>query len=298
MILVTGSAGLIGRHLVVRLRETNPGVRELDLRADPAQDICDPRALDKALEGVTGVVHLAAVSRVAWAEQDPALCLRTNVTAVDRLFRACSADPARWVIFASSREVYGSGRIFPVAEDAPLRPINVYVRSKRDAELIVETAREAGMTANIARFANVYGCRRDYPDRVANAFAGIAARGGRMRVDGGESVFDFTAVGDVVEGLCRMIDATAAGRVLPPIHFTSGTGTSLRALAHMAAAQARRPVEIDERPALDFNVDGFVGDTTRAYELLGWRARTPLREGLARLVDDLAEHAQPAGCEE
>jgi UDP-glucose 4-epimerase len=288
MILVTGSEGLVGRYVTRRLEAAALNVRRFDLRRDKAEDVRDAASLATALNGVTGVLHLAAVSRVVWAQHDPSLCNSTNVMALLGLLRLClERQTPPWLVFASSREVYGAKDNLPVNEDAQLAPINVYGRSKASGEYLVGLARKAGLVANTCRLSNVYGCRFDYPDRVAMAFAGVAVNGGAMNVEGGTSTFDFTAVRDVADGIFRLIEATAAGEHMPPIHFVSGHGTTLRELAQLAAAMAARPVRIEEAPPRNFDVSHFVGDPTRACGLLGWRARTMLSDGMAQLIGDL-----------
>jgi len=297
MILVTGSQGLIGRRLIARLRAEGAAVRGFDIRSDPREDIQDRRALAQALEGVSGVVHLAAISRVAWGERDPASCMAVNAEALRGLTELCANGARPWLIFASSREVYGSPDALPVREDAPIQPVNVYGKSKAAGEAIVEAARATGLTANICRFANVYGCVDDYPDRAAMAFAGVAAKGGTMSVTGGSSLCDFIGLDDVVDGLHRLIAATAANRLLPPIHFVSGVGATLRELAEMAASHSDRDVRIVELPPREFDVSSFVGDPRRAFDLLGWRPTLGLEDGIGKLVLDMAALHRPAQAE-
>jgi nucleoside-diphosphate-sugar epimerase len=290
LILVTGSSGLIGRHLCSRLEAEGREIRRFDMRGNPAEDIRDRSVLRNALRNAIGVVHLAAVSRVVWAEQDPALCQATNVDAVKILTELCLEErPRPWLIFASSREVHGNPLRLPVREDDAQAPVNVYGRSKRDAEAIIGAAREAGLLANICRFTNVYGCPFDHQDRVAMAFARVAARGGSMFVEGSEHTFDFTEVGDVADGIWRLIQESTANQKLPPIHFASGQGTKLRELARMAAARALCPVEIVNTEPRSFDVSAFVGDPSRAMRLLGWQTRTSLGDGLSRLIANLSE---------
>src|SRR5262245_2796404 len=124
-ILITGSEGLIGANLIPRLLARGADVREFDVRRSPEEDTRDPDAIAAALgDGeVTGVVHLAAVSRVVWAEKDPERCEGTNVDALKSLIRQCSEQRRpTWLIFASSREVYGDQAEFPVAETAAFDP--------------------------------------------------------------------------------------------------------------------------------------------------------------------------------
>ena len=197
--------------------------------------------------------------------------------------------PSRpWVIFVSSREVYGNADRLPVAEDAPLRPLNVYARSKEAGELLAAEARVAGLHVNICRLSNVYGSLLDHPDRVIPAFAATAARGGRMRVEGSDNLFDFTSIVDIGKAMTALIDATMQGEELPPIHFTTGVGTSLGQLAELARQHARAPVEIVEAPKRDYDAVRFVGSPDRAQQLLGWRAETALESGVVDLIDQFS----------
>jgi nucleoside-diphosphate-sugar epimerase len=290
VILVTGAEGLIGRRVSARLEACGVEIRRFDLQRSSAEDICDEKALCHALKDVEGVVHLAAVSRVVWGQRNPTLCRATNVTALERMVKLCLGKRARpWIIFASSREVYGQTSHLPVREDEVMRPLNTYARSKRDGELIIEAARRHGLLANICRFSNVYGCPEDHPDRVVPAFALAAAHGGVISVEGSMNIFDFTFVDEAVDGLCRIVQSTIAGEKLPPIHLVSGRGTTLGELAEIAAHHARGKVSIKDAPPRSFDVSSFVGDPGRAETLLGWRARAEISEKLPKFIAQLAE---------
>jgi len=286
LLLITGSRGLIGRSLVKRLIARGIAVREFDVARAPHEDTRDPAAIATALEGVTGIVHLAAVSRVVWAERDPGLTQAVNVDALCSVLSIVSGRQQRpWLLFASSREVYGEPETLPVAETAPHAPLNVYARSKVAGEQLIEGAREAGLVANIVRFSNVYGCTGDHEDRVIPAFARAAALGGAMRLDGPENMFDFTHVDDVVRGLEVQIAAAAGGEIMPPIHLLTGTGTTLQALADLAARTSAHELDVDIAPSRNYDVARFVGDPERARQLLGWRADIDLATGFAALTD-------------
>lgn len=283
MLLVTGGEGLIGSALIERLGKHGIPARSFDIRS--GFDVRDTAALASAMDGVTGIVALAAVSRVVWAQRDPELADAVNVAALDRLLALATASPLRpWVVFASSREVYGEPESLPVSEAAPRAPLNVYARSKVAGELAMEWAADAGLVANIARFSNVYGSTADHADRVVPAFARAAAIGATAYLEGPENTFDFTHVDDVAGGLFQLVKETASGRQLPPIHFVSGRGTTLRQLADLAEANSAG-MRCEERPSRNYDVARFIGDPTRAHELLGWRATTPIEEGFASLVE-------------
>ena len=288
-ILVTGSEGLVGRKVCSLLADGGIEARHFDIARSKDEDIRNQDALTEATRGVEGVVHLAAVSRVVWGERDPGLCQATNVEGLHSLLGCCLGKPSRpWVIFVSSREVYGNPDQLPIGEDAPLRPLNVYARSKEAGERLTWEARDVGIRTNICRLSNVYGSVLDHPDRVIPAFAATAARGGRMRVEGSDNLFDFTSIVDIGKAMTALIDATMQGEKLPPIHFTTGVGTSLGQLAELARQHARAPVEIVEAPKRDYDAVRFVGNPDRAQRLLGWRAEIALESGVVDLIDQFS----------
>jgi nucleoside-diphosphate-sugar epimerase len=141
----------------------------------------------------------------------------------------------------------------------------------------------------IVRFSNVYGSTADHADRVVPAFARAASRGRPMYVCGRGHVFDFTHVDDSARGVILLLEALLAGeRDLPPIHFVTGRATTLGGLAEIANRAGGGRSAIHEAPARTNDVATFVGDPTRAEQLLGWRARVAIEDGVRQLVDDFA----------
>jgi nucleoside-diphosphate-sugar epimerase len=302
-VLVTGSSGLVGSALTTALRKHLFDVTPYDLR-DPAgnvpQDVRAPDALARAAAGCCGVIHLAAVSRVVWGEQDPAGCMTTNAEGTRNVVAAALASPSRpWVVLASSREVYGQADSLPATEDAPLRPMNVYARSKVMAEHCLQEARTQGMRTAILRLSNVYGSTSDHADRVIPAFVSAALRGGRLRLDGAGHTFDFTHIDDTVNGIWKTVLALEAGEhELPPIHLVTGVPTTLQELANAVIELTGTAVPLDHAPPRNYDVSRFWGNPARARSVLSWEPRIPLRTGLERLIADYAtrphEHVSPA----
>lgn len=303
-ILVTGGLGLVGTGLTAVLPRHGLVVRSMDIRVpDPHSrgDVRNAAGLAHHLHGCDGIIHLAAVSRVVWGERDPDLCWGTNVGGTRAVLEAAARSPRRpWVIFASSREVYGQPDVLPATEDAPLRPVNVYGRSKAAGERLVEDARAQGVRACTIRLSNVYGRIDDHADRVVPAFARAAVTGRPLRVEGAGHTFDFTHVKDVARGiaaLALLLDRREAP-LPPPIHFVSGIPTTLGQLAELAVRLAGSASPRTEAPSRTFDVARFYGDRSRAAALLGWAPEIPLADGLARLIGDiradLAARAQEA----
>jgi len=288
-ILITGSSGLVGSALTSTLLSAGVEVVQFDLRGIGAAqgDVRDRARLHDIVSRVDGVVHLAAVSRVIWGERDPDLCMATNVGGLRNMLEsAAHSARAPWLVFASSREVYGQPETLPANEDAPLRPVNVYGHSKVAGETLVAEARRAGLRACTVRLSNVFGSTSDHADRVVPAFARAAALGAELRVDGLDHTFDFTHIDDVSRGIVAVAELLAKGGAPPPpIHFVTGQPTTLGELASLAVRLAKSGSPVRPAAPRDFDVARFCGDPTRARTLLGWEPQVGLEDGLARLVD-------------
>ncbi|MGC4368003.1 NAD-dependent epimerase/dehydratase family protein [Hydrogenophaga sp. R2] len=287
-ILITGSSGLVGTALTAALLAKGNEVIKFDLREQGASrgDVLDYASVNNIVSGIDGIVHLAAVSRVVWGELNPELCWATNVGGLRNVISAATQSPRKpWLVFASSREVYGQPIALPATEDVQLSPVNIYGRSKVAGELLVAEARSAGFRACTIRLSNVFGTTADHADRVVPAFARAAALGEELRVDGLNHTFDFTHIDDVTRGIVTLIKLLETGEALPPpIHFVSGRPTTLGELASLAVRLGHPGASIRTAAPRNFDVARFYGDPLRAKTLLDWQPLVQLEDGVARLI--------------
>ena len=291
-ILVTGSYGLIGSRLLETLSASKVVGCGIDIRAAQKSDRVDVTDLD-ALKGVvnkcSGIVHLAAVARVAQAQNDPRHCTHTNLIGMRNVIAAALASSSKpWIIFGSSREVYGQQEKLPVHESAGLSPMNIYGYTKAIGEMEMLAARYFGLQTAVVRFSNVYGSTNDHSDRVIPAFIKAAISNNVMKIEGKNNIFDFTHVDEVTRGLLILIKKMQVSNkeVLPPIHFTSGSGITLEKLSHLISSKAGRDRLVLHSEPRTFDVHSFVGNITRAKELLGWENKISLPEGISKLIND------------
>ncbi|MBP6104498.1 MAG: NAD(P)-dependent oxidoreductase [Gammaproteobacteria bacterium] len=298
-ILITGSKGLIGSALRECLTKLGFVVKGLDL-AYPLNhpehgDIQDMPFFSHLAADCSGIIHLAGVSRVITAQQDPDRCWRMNVEGTQKILEmAYQAKHKPWVLYASSREVYGQQDTLPVSETVALLPLNVYARSKVAAEQSVETYRAKGLQTAVLRFSNVYGSIHDHADRVIPAFCRAAALGGTIRIDGSDNIFDFSHVDDVVKGIIAVIHALQKGSYdLPSMHLTTGRGTTLAEAATLAKQCSKQALSFLEAPSRSFDVHTFYGDPSLAARVLGWSAAITLEQGMAGLIKAFEDVLEP-----
>lgn len=161
MILITGSAGRVGRAVVAALRAKGRAVRGFDLKPSGMEgdevigSLEDADLLARAVGGVTGVLHLGAF--MSWASADRDRMFAVNVEGTRKLLDAASAAGVRRFVFASSGEVYPENRpeFLPVTEEHPLRPNSPYGLTKLLGEELVRFHQRAGsMETVILRFSH------------------------------------------------------------------------------------------------------------------------------------------------
>lgn len=297
-LLLIGSEGLIGRSLAEYFHQYAIPFKSFDLRLSPSHhgrgNILDKVALKKVAEGCIGIIHLAGTSRVILGQKDPALCFKHNVEGTANIIQTVLESSYKpWLIYASSREVYGQQETLPVCEDAVLKPMNIYAHSKVVAEKKVLEARQEGALTAILRFSNVFGSPFDYPDRVIPAFCRAALSAQPLRVEGGANIFDFTFVDDVVRGIAKVVDVfMTTPQNLPPIHFTTGRGISLSEAARTIVRMTNSSSHIKEADPRSFDVSRFYGNPARAESLLGWSSHFSFEEALGKFLPNLKEHLQ------
>ncbi|HEX5905309.1 MAG TPA: NAD-dependent epimerase/dehydratase family protein [Candidatus Nitrosocosmicus sp.] len=280
-VLVTGSEGLIGKELSRKLEERKINVIGYDIKN--GQDILDQVRLDKIISDVEGVIHLAAVSRVVAGYNDPYTAVVTNVIGTTNILDTIRRkNPTCWMIFGSSREVYGeSGHT--VKESDPQRPVNVYGASKSAGEyLSLCYGNNYNLRTFVVRFSNVYGGLNDHPDRVVPRFFNQALTNSDITVYGGNQVFDFVHLSDAVEGLIKLIQKIINNEKLEyrVFHFLTGKSISLIELSDKIIKLIDSKSSIKYLPKREFDVDTFVGDASATMSTLEWEPKISIDKGL------------------
>jgi dTDP-glucose 4,6-dehydratase len=292
-IVVTGALGLIGSMLVKKLSALQVKVILVDIRSTPHNpvgiNILNYPVLRDVIKNCTGVIHLAAVSRVIWGEEHPQLCTDINVKGTKNIIDACIKSPKKpWLIYASSREVYGQQTTFPVSEECIFMPHNHYAKSKMQAENLVNAAKKAGLQVSTLRFSNVFGGVSDYAERVVPAFCVNALNNLPLQVNGADALLDFTYVEDVVKGITQAAQYLSIQHdSLPAMHFTTGKATSLLELAKLVVKLCNSASDIIVKPKHALYPSKFYGDYSRANALLGWQPDHDVQSGVIHYVNQL-----------
>jgi UDP-glucuronate 4-epimerase len=205
-VLVTGSSGFIGTHLVRHLRTAGHLVTGIDIRkpASPLPDgatflPCDIRQDHFPKGRFDAVVHLAALAGVRQSFHDPGCYRRTNVDGTVRLLEFCRGAGIPHFVFASSSSVYGPDCPLPAREDGPTDPRSPYALTKLQGEQWGRLhARLWGLRFVALRFFSVWGPGQR-PDLALECFRRRIEAGLPVVINGdGSQRRDLTHVSDVV----------------------------------------------------------------------------------------------------
>jgi UDP-glucose 4-epimerase len=287
-VLITGCTGFIGSHLVEKLIKggyeivaidnlSRGKIENLDSVINDItfiqDDITNLDLMRDIVRKVDVVYHLAALSRVIPAIQNPELCFKSNVTGTEIIARLC-AKYRKKLIFSSSREVYGDAEYIPVDEKHSLNQKNPYGASKVAGEKIIEAYSNCyGLDFAILRLGNVYG-ERDF-ERVIPLFIDKCLKGEDLIVYGGNQVLDFVFISDVMDALLTAVDISN-----DTLNVGSGVGVKIIELAKHIKGLLNTNSQIIINNPRRGEVEEFVADISKIKSSLGWKPKVKLEEGL------------------
>lgn len=318
-LLITGATGFIGSRLALRAHQLGidvlaTGRAEIPVEAERAQELRtagvpvevgmlqDLALVDRLLQGRNAVIHLAAAQHEA--EMPETYFRAVNVDAVRTLLAACRDHNIRRFVYGSTIGVYGEGGESLLDEDSPLRPENIYTRTKVEAEALVRSFASHFETC-IVRIAETYG-----PGdlRLLKLFRSIA-RGHFFMIGSGNNRRQCIHVDDLARGLLLAAQHPAAnGQTF--VFAGNEIMTTQKMVERIAGVLDRKPPRLQlpmwpfiaaagvmettlpplhiapplHSRRLDFFRKSFVFSTARAQSVLGFQPAIDFRTGAADTV--------------
>ncbi len=298
-VVVTGSTGFIGQHLLSHLladRATRVEAIGRDADAPAAivslggrvrwwqSEVDDCERLTAILnQNRPGVLfHLAA----AVGGRDVTTSARVNVAGTAAVLEAALRAGVGRVVLAGTAQEYGP-LPSPLSEDVRVEPSTVYGVTKAAATHLARVLqRERGAPVVILRPFNVYGPGQLPPMFIADAVR-AALCGEAFRMSSGEQRRDFVFVKDVVRGF---LAAGKAPRIDGcTINLASGQGTPVGSVAETIwrLTGTSAPLLIGAVEAGEQDRTDSWASVDEARRLLNWEATTPLEAGLLATIDSV-----------
>ena len=325
-ILVTGVAGFIGSHLSLRLLARGDEVVGLDnlndyydvsLKEARLARLIDKRAfrfVKMNLEDRGGledlffkekfdkVVNLAAQAGVRYSLKNPHAYIESNIVGFMNILEGCRHNEVKHLVYASSSSVYGANETMPFSvHDNVDHPLSLYAASKKANELMAHTYSHLyDLPTTGLRFFTVYG-PWGRPDMALFLFTkAILERRPIDVFNYGKMRRDFTYIDDIVEGVIRVLDKTAAsnpdwnGQSPDPATskapwrvYNIGNSSPVELMDYIKAIEKALGMEAEKNfmPLQAGDVPATSADVQALIDDVGFKPDTSVEEGVRRFVD-------------
>lgn len=327
--LITGAAGFIGFFLAKKLLEQ--GCRVVGI--DNINDYYDVKLKYARLEQLTPfekfifikediadksvimqtfatykpdiVVNLAAQAGVRYSIENPDTYMQSNVIGFYNILEACRFNPVEQLIYASSSSVYGANKKVPFSEsDFVDNPVSLYAATKKSNELMAYTYSHLyRIPATGLRFFTVYG-PMGRPDMAYFGFTQKYFAGEPIRIfnngDFKHDLYrDFTYIGDIVEGIVRLIGCSPEGRnTIPHQVFNIGNSNPVKLMVFIDVLEkclskaTGRSIVFEKifEPIKSGDVPATFASIELLQQAVGFKPETSIETGLQRFADWYCEY--------
>ena len=298
--LVTGGLGQVGSYITEALISSGAEVVILDDLSSNGRDhipgarlvkgdIRDRALVKDIVKDVDAIVHCAAQIFVARSVEDPSFDADNNILGTLNLLDAARNASIKRFVYFSSAAVYGDPLHLPVDEDHPQNPMSPYGVSKLSGEKYALAFQKIyGLPATAIRPFNIYSPRQDPSNPYSGVISKFIDRASQEQppiiFGDGTATRDFVSVHDVVDMVLLMLEKeSAVGKV-----FNCGTGQSTtvgqlaQTIIDLYDNKKLKPELRAERPG---DIKYSYADISRAKELLGYKPKVVLEEGLREIVE-------------
>ena len=298
-ILVTGGAGYIGSRLIRDLAMDNrfPRCRIriydnlhrhhycglMDLPAEGRYEFIDGDVLDRmnlgrAMQGVSAVVHLAAMVRTPLSFDHPEWTKQINHWGTANVVECAVKCGVTRLVYSSSASVYGPGG--PFHEGDPCRPVGPYATSKLHGEGEVLQGRERGLEACIVRLGTVFGNSSGMRfDAAVDRLTFLVGTGGTVTVYGsGEQIRPLIHIADASEALRTCLAAPGVGKIINASTLSPSVNEIVQTLTKIMPETQTHYTDQDLLTEISFEVD------SSKLANMGFISQFGLEDGLREML--------------
>ena len=278
-ILITGSKGFIGKHLLTELKNENHV--SIEVNRDSYPDLKDEKIID-ILPRCDNVIHLAAKIFSSELWNNPHLIYDNNINSTLNMLEYSRRNGVDKFIFPSTY-VYGNSEKLPVDEDQPVKCMNPYCHSKIICEELCKSySREYGIKVVILRFFNIYG-----PCQGANRLIpDIISQVGKKEIvlENGSIKRDYIYISDVVRSILCSLDYKKSDFEI--FNIGSGESHSVYEIIDLIQRNIDSTLTVSYKNEFRKNeIYETKADISKAKRLLNWEPEVTMEEGLNRTLN-------------
>lgn len=306
-ILVTGSDGFIGSHLVEKLLEEGCQIKAFvyynsfnswgwldSLSKDLLKnieifsgDVRDPNGVEIAMKGCDVVFHLAALIAIPFSYHSPDSYVDTNIKGTLNVLQAAKKLEIEKVLVTSTSEVYGTAQYVPIDEKHPFQGQSPYSATKIGADRLAESFyRSFDLPVVIVRPFNTYGPRQSARAVIPTIITQLLAGTTEIKLGSLDPTRDFNYVQDTVNGFLEI--AKSDRTIGEEINIATGVEISVGQMANELISQINPQAKIvsdsDRLRPNKSEVNRLLGCNKKILELTHWQPQYDLAQGLAETI--------------
>lgn len=302
--LVTGGAGYIGSHMVLRLLDDGIKTLVVDNLSQGQQRVVDKRAIFRKGDvgdyqfirqlisefKVTDIIHFAGATQVNESFKNPLHYYQVNGLTTHALLRAAVAENVSSFIFSSTAAVYGGTQSGLRRETDGVAPLSPYGKSKLMAEsMVADVGRAHGLAFACLRYFNVAGAdslgrsgqrSNTAGDIISATLRAVSGSQNKVEIFGtdyntpdGTCIRDYIHVSDLIDIHALALKNLNEGGESLIANCGYGRGYSVRQIVECAQQLSGVNFQVEEANRRIGDLDSVIADVSLIQEKLGWRPR-------------------------
>ena len=307
-VLITGSDGFVGSHLVERFLEEKCNIyafvlynsfnslgwldslekEKLKTLKIIAGDIRDYNFVSNAVKNVDYICHLAALIGIPYSYIAPKSYMETNIMGTINMVQAAKDHNIEKIVITSTSEVYGSALYTPIDENHPKQPQSPYSASKIAGDAMALSYYYSFNTpVSVIRPFNIYGPRQSTRAVIPNIITQILKKNKVIELGNLSPTRDFTYVKDTCEAYVKIIKSdNVAGEI---INIGNSEEISIKDLGEKIKDLMNSNIEIKSRTERErvegSEVNRLNAEISKAIELINWKPSYSLEDGLKLTIE-------------
>ena len=301
-VLITGSEGFIGSHLVEEMLKKGFSVKAFihynymnsigwlenidKLLLENVEfifgDIRDLECVEKALINCSSIINLAALIGIPYSYNATSSYVDTNINGALNCLLAAKKMKLDKIIMTSTSEVYGSGEYFPMDEKHPLKAQSPYAATKIGSDqLALSFYRSFELPVSVIRPFNTYGPRQSARAIIPTIISQLNNKSTTIKLGNIKAKRDFTYVSDTANGFIKALEKNESiGKV---INLGTNYNFDIESIVNLISKLTNIKIKIEseeerKRPKLS-EVDNLLCDNNLAKDLLNWEPLYSGKEG-------------------
>lgn len=307
-ILVTGSDGFIGSHLVEELIKQGYKVKAFVyynsfntwgwLDSFPKAilneieifqgDVRDPNGVREAMKDVDKVFHLAALIAIPFSYHSPDTYVDTNIKGTLNVLQAARDLGTNRVLITSTSEVYGTAQYVPIDEQHPYQGQSPYSATKIGADRLAESFyRSFSMPITIVRPFNTYGPRQSARAVIPTIITQLLAGKEEIELGSLTPTRDFNYVKDTANGFIEIAksDKTIGEEINIASQQEISIGHLVTELIRQINPEARIVCDEQRLRPEKSEVNRLLGSNEKIKRLTNWKPQYTFEQGLAETIE-------------